>query len=209
LEEILDEARSVSVGQVAESARLFAASLLVGLPPGAEQSPELPRLVQALPGSQEGGSRYRSASAPADKSVLSVGRETVSVRNGDDGAGVLLDQVVGLLQAPDGGRQLVVVDGWSVNVEPTLWRRGQRAVEEIDALVPADLHLPQPARDPGGVPKPASLLLRYRQRLAVTAAGAAGFGVLVLAIASDASWLAGPVAISLYMLASGYRKSRR
>ncbi|HEY6743829.1 MAG TPA: hypothetical protein VI110_15820, partial [Lapillicoccus sp.] len=90
-----------------------------------------------------------------------------------------------------GARALVDRDGWRLEVEPTLWRRGQEAVAHIDRAVPAALHVPTPALGTTEIPRP--LGVRERRRMAfrqewryarerLGLVGLLGLGVFFLAI---------------------------
>lgn len=182
LTETVAEARSVTAGQISEAAEEFAASLLVGLPPSAREFFMLPQLRLRLPEPAAGARTYRSANAPLDKSVLTVARNVVHVSAGGQHVGVSPRRAVGLIQMPDGGRHLVDKDGWGIVVEPTMWRGGRRAVNEIDRLVPAHLHVLMPERSPDDIPRPASVVERYR-RVAVL------WSVLALALVTFAASL--------------------
>lgn len=207
LAEIVEEARAVTGRQIGEAAQELAASLLVGLPPKAEESSRLPQLRQRLPEPDAQARRYRSASAPLDASVLTVARDAIRVSEGDQYVGVSVSRAVGLMQVPDGGRHVVDEDGWGVVVEPTLWRGGRRAVDEIDRLVPAHLHVPMPERSPEDIPQPASLVERYRRVAGLGSLLALCLVGIVAALLSGLGWLATAGAIAVYAAVARRAKS--
>ncbi|MDP2775107.1 MAG: hypothetical protein Q8O61_16260 [Nocardioides sp.] len=53
------------------------------------------------------------------------------------------------LTVPEPGElpaRLTIQHGYGITLEPGYWRDGAVAIEQLDALVPPDRHLPQPAR---------------------------------------------------------------
>jgi hypothetical protein len=59
-----------------------------------------------------------------------------------------------MLAWPDGGRQLVGLDGIVVRVEPTLWQVDPRALAYLDSRVPPALVARMPVRAPEAIPQP-------------------------------------------------------
>lgn len=69
---------------------------------------------------------------------------------------VRYDDLAAALSYPDGALVLLGGDADSVGVEPTLWRRGPRALAGIRARVSSDAILEQDERDAARIPKPSA-----------------------------------------------------
>jgi len=86
---------------------------------------------------------------------LVIGPEGVSVVDAEGPAAtVRYDECAAMLMWPDGGRMLIGEDSIVCRVEPTVYDMPPSAVAQIDAAVPADRHVRQPARDPDSIPGP-------------------------------------------------------
>ncbi|MER7827647.1 insulinase family protein [Streptomyces sp. NPDC096097] len=110
------------------------------------------------------------AAAPARSPEIVDGRRYSTVGNGhvallvaNDGVSLtapgnqvtVLYAACALMQAyPDGARHLVGHDGFSVTIEPTLYRIGAAELATIDAAVPASAVVKMPPRDPARIPQP-------------------------------------------------------
>ena len=139
---------------VREVAEELATSLLLGVPSEATWREGVPLLTGATPQHRPRGSSHRSRNAPADRRRLVLGDGSIHVGRGATWQGVPFGEVAAVLAAPDGGREVVAADGWTVTLEPTMWRDGERAVARLDAAVPADRVVPLPERMPDEVPRP-------------------------------------------------------
>ena len=53
-----------------------------------------------------------------------MGDGSIHIGHGGSWQGVRLGEVAAVLAAPDGGREVVAADGWTMTLEPTMWRRG-------------------------------------------------------------------------------------
>jgi zinc protease len=100
------------------------------------------------------GTRHRARGA--ERATLIVGADGVSLLTGDGPITVRYEQCVAELQWPDGGRQIIGIDGMSVRVEPTLFRIGPATVAAVDSRVPPAVVIPMPARDPLDRPRAAA-----------------------------------------------------
>jgi len=87
-----------------------------------------------------------------------------------------------LYQWDDGGRQLIGGDGFTVTVEPTLWRRGDRLPALIDSAVPENKIIAVGARE--DVPKPSKDLTGLRNAGLVVAGWAVTAALVVAAFLS-------------------------
>lgn len=161
LEETLEEYRAVDVAGVVEAAAAMHASLMLGIDREAHWDKQLPMLGMPTDDPRLPGRRHGSRNFPAHRDTLVVAADAVQVgRTGF--ATVRLEDVVGLFAYPDGCREVVARDGWSIGIEPTLWRGGEDAVRAVDSMVPQELHLPMLARDASQVPQPLSAWRRLR-----------------------------------------------
>ncbi|MFI1149071.1 M16 family metallopeptidase [Streptomyces sp. NPDC020817] len=108
--------------------------------------------------------------APAESSEVVTGRRYSALEEGN-GALIVADDGISLsaprgrvtiryaectlLQVyPDGGRHLVGGDGFTLTVEPTLYRITAAELARLDAAVPPASVVRMPPRDPGRVPQP-------------------------------------------------------
>lgn len=155
LDELVDELDTETPEALAPALAAFRDSLLVGAPPATEPHARL-RLVER-PESvvTPRGRRFRSTGWPANGARLVVGDDALVIGDGRRRHRSAYDEVAGYLVWADGPRGLVTDDGWSLVLDPSEWGRGERAVALLDAAVPAERHLPQPAETrPASLPRP-------------------------------------------------------
>ncbi|MGW1775302.1 M16 family metallopeptidase [Streptomyces sp. NPDC002104] len=109
--------------------------------------------------------------APQDSADLVEGRrfalrgeELVSLIVGEEGIGLVstdsritirYENCALMRIYPDGGRSLVGTDGFTLSVEPTLFKITEADLAPLDAGVPAAAVVRMPARAPGQIPRPA------------------------------------------------------
>ncbi len=155
LDDLLDELDSQTPEALVPALAAFRDSLLVGAPPATSSHPRL-RLVER-PESviTPRGRRFRNAGWPANASRLVVCDDALVLHDEHRRYRSTYDDVAGYLVWDGGARAVVTEDGWTTWLDPTEWRRGGRAVALIDATVPAERHLPQPAETrPATHPRP-------------------------------------------------------
>jgi hypothetical protein len=157
LEAVRSELAEITVDDVVEHARAVKASLLVGIDGSATWRQDIPTLEMPSRGHRLEGQTYRSRNYPAYRGKLVVGPAGVQVGRDRGFRTVPTDDLAGMLVYPDGAREVVARDGWRIAVEPTLWANGSEAARMLDRVVPADLHMPMPAREPDAVPVPLGL----------------------------------------------------
>ncbi|MFD4545362.1 M16 family metallopeptidase [Streptomyces sp. NPDC058466] len=99
------------------------------------------------------GTRHQSL---ADERVtLSIGTEGVSLLTPGGPVSVRYDACAAMIARPDGARTLTGHDGFSVPIEPTLFRGvTPERIAAVDAAVPAEAVVRLPARDPERIPQP-------------------------------------------------------
>ncbi len=142
-DEIREELTATDVERVRGHLAEFSASMLVGLPPEADNL--FLRKLELIPESPQARRRtFRNVNWPADRGELVVAPDRIELRAGGDARGAAVDDVIALFAFADGGRHVLRSDGYGINVDPRVWRRGEDAVAEIDRIVPADRHLPVP-----------------------------------------------------------------
>ncbi|MFB7457146.1 M16 family metallopeptidase [Streptomyces sp. NPDC056188] len=91
----------------------------------------------------------------SDEVTLVIGAEGVMLRTPRGVVTVRYDACAAMTVRPDGARALTGHDGFSITVEPTLYRGvTPERIAAIDAAVPAAAHVPMPARDPDEIPQP-------------------------------------------------------
>lgn len=161
LDEMVSEVTGVTTQQVAESFRAARSTLMVGLPSEATLPPRLRALKFRTTYPKAKGVTVRSINWPASDGRVVVADDRLEVSSGGVAREVKLAEAEGMLVFPDGLRHLMRRDGYGLTVDPAQWSRGSHAVTRLDAVVPAHLHLPQPARDMVPVPR-----LRVFQRWA-------------------------------------------
>jgi len=159
LEEALAEVRAVDLAAVARAGAQLSETLLLGIARDATWNDPMPLLSMPARTEPVAGRRHRSRNFPADRQVLVVADDAVQLGAGRAWLTLQPDELVGVFAHPDGGRELVSRDGWTLRVEPTLWRGGAAAVERLDRLVDSDLHIPL-ERAADAVPRPLPLWRR-------------------------------------------------
>ncbi|MFF1543556.1 M16 family metallopeptidase [Streptomyces sp. NPDC058291] len=99
------------------------------------------------------GTRHQSLE---DEDVtLVIGAEGVSLLTPRGPITVRYDACAAMTARPDGARSLTGHDGFSVTVEPTLYRGvTPDRIAALDAAVPPQATVPMPAREPEAVPQP-------------------------------------------------------
>ncbi|MET8167003.1 insulinase family protein [Streptomyces sp. NPDC005329] len=99
------------------------------------------------------GTRHRSLED--DEVTLVIGAEGVSLVTPRGPVTVRYDAVAAMTTRPDGARTLTGHDGFSVTVEPTLFRGvTPERTAALDAAVPAQAVVRMPAREPDRIPQP-------------------------------------------------------
>lgn len=212
-QEIIDELHAIDPTQVAATLHEFAETLLLGVPGKTTWDDQLPMLTFPEGPAQREGTTYRSADWPAHEERLTVGRERLELSVGDIARTVEIEDAAGLFVFGDGGRYLIGRDGWGIHVLPGAWRGWSDAVAELDAAVPAHLHLPQPARE-GVSHQRLSFLRRWltsvrrpANKVAIWSLVAALYvAILLIAVAVDVPGLGIGLAIGLTAFIQGVRK---
>ncbi|MFI7500431.1 M16 family metallopeptidase [Streptomyces sp. NPDC049687] len=99
------------------------------------------------------GTRHQSLEN--DDVTLVIGTEGVSLLTPRGPVTVRFDATAAMTTRPDGARVLTGHDGFSVTVEPTLYRGiTPERIAALDAAVPRQAAVPMPARDPDRIPHP-------------------------------------------------------
>lgn len=149
---LLDEVRAVTVDDVQAVAMEATDSALLLVPSGlnAEWAGFAPAPTHST--TAIGGERYPSRQS---KDVaLVVGAEGVSIADASHAVSVRYTECAIAVAWPDGGRQLIGLDGIAVRVEPTLFDVPPDLIARIDANVPPANLVWMQARDPSTVPQP-------------------------------------------------------
>ncbi|WP_432134986.1 M16 family metallopeptidase [Streptomyces sp. bgisy154] len=90
-----------------------------------------------------------------DRVTLVIGEDGVTLQTPGGPVTVRYDACAAMTVRPDGARALTGTDGFSVTVEPTLYKDvTAERVSAIDAAVPRDAVVPMPARTPDQIPRP-------------------------------------------------------
>ena len=151
-EALLDELRTITVDDVQAVAVEAAGSALLAVPDGlnAKWAGYVPAPTYSAAAID--GQRYPSLQS--DKVALVVGPEGVSLVDDSHAVTVRYADCAITMAWPDGGRQLVGLDGISVRVEPTLYDLPQGLIARLDASVSPAKLVQMPARKPGAIPQP-------------------------------------------------------
>ncbi|WP_329220239.1 insulinase family protein [Streptomyces sp. NBC_01485] len=99
------------------------------------------------------GTRHQSLED--EQVTLVIGAEGVSLLTPRGPITVRYDACAAMTTRPDGARSLTGHDGFSVTVEPTLYRGvTPERIAALDAAAPSEATVRMPARDPGHIPQP-------------------------------------------------------
>jgi zinc protease len=145
LDDALARVSAVTVEQLRDDLEDLRETLLLGAPAEAVSGSPLPVLSFPLLPTRPDGQSFRSINWPADRDRLRIQRDRIEVSDGDSARVVRFDDLAGYLTFEDGVRHLLRSDGYGITIDPAWWTRGSSAVAAVDARVPTDLHLPQPA----------------------------------------------------------------
>ncbi|MGJ6980747.1 hypothetical protein ACSDQ9_09505 [Aestuariimicrobium soli] len=155
------EAPSLTLEQIHDELERLWASLLVGVPIGAEPPDGIAERVEEATCGLSGkyfpmlGRGLRGHGWMLDGTRLSAGAKGGPHRVID------LRAVIGLTRHPDGGMLIVAEDGLVTVFEPRLVRDGVKLGHRIAELVPEAVHVPGPERPAEEVPDAPSLLARW------------------------------------------------
>ncbi|GAA3374512.1 hypothetical protein GCM10020367_38670 [Streptomyces sannanensis] len=96
----------------------------------------------------------RFASLENDDVALVIAADGVSRTAPGNQVTVRFAECAAMLAYPDGGRRLTGHDGFTVGIEPTLYRLDPGALATVDAVVPPHAVVPMPPRAPEHIPRP-------------------------------------------------------
>ncbi|WP_327431024.1 M16 family metallopeptidase [Streptomyces sp. NBC_01236] len=99
------------------------------------------------------GTRHRSLED--ERVTLTIGAEGVSLTTPRGPVTVRYDACAAMTARPDGARTLTGYDGFSVTIEPTLYKSvTPERIAAVDAAVPPAAVVRMPQRDPSRIPRP-------------------------------------------------------
>jgi hypothetical protein len=156
-EQLRELAAAVTPRQVARVVGHFRHSVVLGVPQGAEPPQGLDVLRGGTTAIVPGSTRHLHGSG---KAALWLSDDALQHTGNGRLTTVHLADVAAMLEFPDGARQVVSLEGWTIFVEPTVYLGAARVVEALDARVPEELRLPQPERAPEHIPKRVGMLKR-------------------------------------------------
>ena len=145
--ELVEELRTTDPTRIDVAARELHASLLLGLPEGAKLAPGVPPVDFPETEPSGTGERHSHVNWPADLSTFSADQQVAEHVDGLTARAQRMSDVVALFAWRDGTRQLVGRDGSVLEMEARQWTGGQELAETLDAIVPAELHVPMPDRE--------------------------------------------------------------
>lgn len=151
-EDLLDKIRNVTVDDVQAVAVEATNSALLLVPNGL--SAEWAGYTGAPTYSTAAIDGARYPSRQSDKVGLVVGPQGVSITDASHAVTVRYTECAVAMAWPDGGRQLIGLDGIAVRVEPTLYQTHPGLIASIDASLPPAKVVWMPARDPEAIPQP-------------------------------------------------------
>lgn len=149
---LLAESEAVTVDDVRAMAQRFHDTSLVQVPStglswaGHERAPDT-SLGEPVAG------RTLAVTAPGGVELVAGSDGITRHVEGDAHATVRFGEVAAMLRYPDGGRELIGLDGVRVAVEPTLTKVPADVTASIDHAVPTDRVVPMPRRDPSEMPR--------------------------------------------------------
>ena len=146
LDDLVAEVEDVTSEQVAQGFALLHETLLLGLPSGAKVPGGLRTLSFETTHPKAVGPTFFSINWPASGEQLVLAEDRVELRAGGVARGVVLSEVEAMFVFADGLRHVLRRDGYGLSIEPQEWGNGSQAVARLDALVPAHLQAPHPAR---------------------------------------------------------------
>ncbi|MFN8194617.1 MAG: hypothetical protein U0R80_10090 [Nocardioidaceae bacterium] len=149
-EDLLDELARVSGKEIKEQARVFADTLMIGLPAASRWVGQLPRLEVPHVAPELQGDRHRHQDWPAVSARLVVSEQGLEITDRRSARRVLFEDATAVFGYPGGTRTLVSHDGWSVTLDPAAWHGGAVAVQALDGFTPPQLALSRPATDGQG-----------------------------------------------------------
>ncbi|GGX04444.1 insulinase family protein [Streptomyces chryseus] len=150
-EEHIAELRALTVADLHAVAREVSANALLKVPGG---EADWAGYVAAPSDSAELLTGSRHAYLADDTAALLIAPEGVSLTSPGNRVTVRYAECAVMLAYPDGGRHLIGNDGFSLSVEPTLYRMDAADLARIDAGVPPHAVVPMPPRDPQRIPGP-------------------------------------------------------
>ena len=146
-EELVEELRETDAEEVDSAVSELRESLLVGLPQGATVDPATPSITFPEVEPTTGGKRHRHVNWPADAATFAVSDAGVEQGGPQAAQRLALPDVVAMFTWRDGTREIVGRDGSRLEMDPHQWYGADELTRDLDATVPADLHLPMPDRD--------------------------------------------------------------
>lgn len=149
LDELLAEHDAVDGSQLESALADLRDSLIVGAPPATAPHRRLEAIQQPVVRARTTGAR--SSNWPADDSVLGITDDMVTFGDRQVQYQFSMSDVAGYYRWDNGGRRLVLQDGWGFTLVPGAWSGGDRHQRRLDELVTDGLHLPQP---PETAPEP-------------------------------------------------------
>ncbi|MFC7488961.1 hypothetical protein ACOCJ7_06260 [Knoellia sp. CPCC 206453] len=161
-EAVREELLVVDADAVRRVAQEMHNTLLLGVDGEAAWADQMPRQLMPTRAVAFAGSSYRSRNFPAIRDRLVIGDSGIALGRRAEWAGIARNDVEAVMAYPDGAREIVSTDGWSVRIEPTLWRRGGVAAREADALVDEERRLVAPPRTAEWVPQPMTPINNFR-----------------------------------------------
>ncbi len=149
--QLIDELHAVTADDLRSEARDLFATLLITADPSAPKDPALKRLRTPTTRQPTEGHRFPALGATEGEHLRITDRGVYC--GSKVGTEASYDDLAVLIAYPDGGRVLIRRDGYQVEVEPTLWREGTRAVALIDAAAPPALRIAAPDRPAHAIPR--------------------------------------------------------
>lgn len=181
-EDLASEFDAVDADAVRSTVQEMRDSLLLGVDGDAAWADQMPRLEMPTRADGFRGRHFRSRDYPAHRDRLVIADDGIAVGQRSRWRGISRDEVEAVMTYPDGGREVIATDGWSVRVEPTLWRKGWEATRAVDRLTGEDRRLAAPTRDTARVPRPMSMVGQGRSLLVQLAAHPRAFGAAILVL---------------------------
>lgn len=153
-DELVAELENLQPADLAEAARRFYQSMLIGVDPGTGSGISVPWLSAPTNPVPREGREFTPIDHPVDRSTLVLAPDQTAIKSANSRIIVAHHDVAAMLRYADGARCLIRRDGYRLTVEPSLWRDGMAAVAALDAALPATLQVGLPARPASEIPRP-------------------------------------------------------
>jgi zinc protease len=193
---------SVTVEDVSSFARDLQANAIFALPEGASLLPCFGKMATSSTAPIVDGQKAIHMDSPIQREVLVYSSDGVSVCSPDGSHHtVRFSELAAVLSYEDGGLLLIGTDGWTVTIEPTLWRNGMAICSKILEQVPEQLLIDQGSRPAQAIPQPTTTV--WQRLRAHYLSGVRSLYEIIVFIVPIIFWIIRVILISLHLIPPG------